>query len=203
MKLRVLAAIAMVFSASLALSACATTSGEPGGAGSSSVAPGAVSTEEFLAAQNLEGLDSVAIIDRLDAMPLAKRPTDLMASVRPDALVLSDMTGSEVSLPMPEDEVYLSVAPYAVQTHDCYFHSLTTCVGEMSGVDVRVTLTTDSGEVLVDEVRRSFDNGFVGLWVPRGIQGTLAMSVDGKQGSTAISTMAADDPTCITTLQVA
>ncbi|MCH1922250.1 CueP family metal-binding protein, partial [Shewanella sp. A3A] len=81
----------------------------------------------FLAAHDLTGLDVVQVIERLDTMPVAERPADLFASVRPDALVLTDDQERETLLPMPSHEVYVSVAPYREQTHDCYFHSLTTC----------------------------------------------------------------------------
>lgn len=31
------------------------------------------------------------------------------------------------------DEFYVSVTPYLEQTHDCFFHSRTTCLGELRG----------------------------------------------------------------------
>jgi hypothetical protein len=103
---------------------------------------------------------------------------------------------------MPDDEVYISIAPYRDQTHDCYFHSLTTCLGELANAEVQVTLTGDDGEVLVDEVRQTYDNGFIGIWVPRGTTATLTVEYDGQAGTADISTMNSDDPTCITTLQL-
>jgi hypothetical protein len=37
-------------------------------------------------------------------------------------------------------------------THDCYFHSLTTCTGELGGQQVTVLIVDDeTGEVYVDE----------------------------------------------------
>ncbi|GMA34464.1 CueP family metal-binding protein [Demequina litorisediminis] len=69
---------------------------------------------------------------------------------------------------MPDDAFYVSLAPYVDTTHECYFHSLTTCTGEMQGEDIDVTVTdVETGEVLVDEAMTTFDNGFVGLWLPR------------------------------------
>lgn len=99
--------------------------------------------------------------------------------------------------------MYVSIAPYKSQTHDCYFHSLTTCVGEMGNTDVQVRLTSGSGEVLVDEVRKTYDNGFLGLWVPRDIDATLRISHAGQIGTANISTKNEDDPTCITNLRLA
>ena len=72
---------------------------------------------------------------------------------------------------MPSDEIYVSAAPYQSQTHDCYYHSPTGCLGELRNADVAVTVTdTATGEVIVDEDTRTLDNGFVGIWLPRGIE---------------------------------
>ncbi|MEJ1091702.1 CueP family metal-binding protein [Microbacterium istanbulense] len=197
-KLIVVATATLV--SALVLSGCATSpSPEP----ASSTAGGQSVDSDFLAAHDLAGLDAAQVIERLDTMPLADRPVNLIASVQPDAIVLTDDQERETQLPMPEDEVYISVAPYRDQTHDCYFHSLTTCLGELANADVQVTLTDDDGDVLVDEVRQTYDNGFVGLWVPRGIEATLTIEYEGQTGTAMISTMNEDDATCITTLQLA
>ena len=135
-------------------------------------------------------------------MPVADRPTDLIASVQPDALVLTDDQDRETRLQMPEGQVYISVAPYREQTHDCYFHSLTTCLGELADTEVQVTLTGEDGDVLIDEARQTYDNGFVGIWVPRGIEAMLTIEHEGQTGTATISTMNEEDPTCITTLQL-
>lgn len=58
------------------------------------------------------------------------------------------------------------------------------------------------GEVLVDETRETFDNGFVGFWAPRDIEGTLTIEHEGQTGAVPISTLNEDDPTCITTLRL-
>lgn len=156
--------------------------------------------DAFLAGHGLAGKDAATIVDELDRLPVAERPTDLMASVKPDQLVLTGDEG-EVSLPMPEDEFYLSVAPYVEQTHECFHHSLTTCKGELGGKRMQVTLVDESGETVLDQTRTTFDNGFVGLWLPEGTEGTLTVTYDGKQGSVDVATTP-DDPTCLTTLQL-
>ena len=156
-------------------------------------------TQAILAAHDLEGLDARGIIDKLDATPLMDRSTELFASIRPDELILTELPENEVSLPMPEDEFYVSFAPFITQTHPCHFHSLTTCVGELRNVDVDVTLTNDAtGDVVVDEAVRSFDNGFIGIWVPRGDDYTLTVSYDGLSATQVLATDGAEDATCVT-----
>lgn len=192
----VLALAAALLAAGLALAGCTAAppssdgSDDGGGAG------------ELLAAYELTDLDAAEVIERLDTMPVADRPSGLLASVQPDALVLRDDSDREARLPMPDDQVYVSVAPFLEQTHECHFHSLTTCLGELSDAEIRVTLTGDDGAVLIDETRTTYDNGFVGLWVPRGIDASLEIEHGGRTGTVPVSTRTDQDATCITTLQL-
>lgn len=189
------AVLAAAFAAVLLVAGCtATTTPEP--------TPSAAA-DPILDDHGLAGLDARQLIERLDAMPVADRPTDLIASVRPDEVLLTDDQGRETNVPIPEGEFYVSIAPYVNQTHDCHFHSLTTCLGELQDVEVRVTITDDAtGAVVVDQALRTFDNGFVGLWLPQGIEGTLVVEHDGLSATSDISTVNEDDPTCLTTLRL-
>jgi hypothetical protein len=154
-----------------------------------------------LAAYDLDGLEADQIVDELDRLPLAERPDDLMASVRVDQLVLSDGE-DELAMELPTDRFYVSVAPFVDQTHECFYHSLTTCTGELGGEDVQVTIVDEAGEVLVDEQTTTYDNGFVGFWLPREVAGTIRVSYDGLEGEAEFSTTD-DGATCVTTLQLA
>jgi hypothetical protein len=158
----------------------------------------------ILAAYGLAGLDGRAVVDRLDRAPVSERPAQLRASVRPGQLLLSDDSSDDPAvLDLPKDEFYLSVAPYADQTHDCFHHSLTTCRGELAGEPLQVTITEQgSGAVLVDTSAETYDNGFIGFWLPAGIDATIRIVHGGRTGTADIST-GPDDPTCLTTLQLA
>lgn len=195
--------LVLLLVAGLALTGCAAATEAPSPAPTTVAASSTVDQGEFLETHGLSGLDAAQIVDKLDRLPVAEQPTDLMASVRPDHLLLTDAQEREVSLPMPTDEVYISIAPYRNQTHDCYFHSLTTCKGELANSDVQLTITSDDGKVLLDDTRQTYDNGFVGIWLPRGIRATLTVEHDGHTGSQPISTVNVDDATCITTLKLA
>lgn len=162
----------------------------------------AASGDSWLADHELDGLDARQIIDRLDRLPVAERPEDLMASVRPETLELSDTAGNRSVLPMPQDAFYLSIAPYTDQSHECFFHSLTTCLGELDDTDVTVTVTdtANDSEVLQESVR-TFDNGFAGVWLPRDLDAVVTVDDGRRSASTPIST-GADGATCLTTLQL-
>lgn len=146
------------------------------------------------------GLGAVAAIDRLEQLPVAQRPQGLVASVRANELVLTEH-GASTSLPIPAEKFYLSVAPFKTYSHECFFHSLTTCKGELSSVPVSVKVSDASGKVLFEKMTVTADNGFVGLWLPRNIKGTLSITSNDALGGVPISTEN-DAPTCLTTLQL-
>lgn len=179
---------------SLVLAGCAP-------AADSEPSPSTGSQAEFLNTYDLDDMDAVEIIDHLDRLETAERPADLIASVYPDELVLTD-NRQEVVLDLPQNLSYLSIAPYVEQTHDCFYHSLTTCQGELSNatVDVEITDST-TGDVVVDEQVATFDNGFVGFWVPSDIDGTIEISYDGRTGASDFTTTD-EGATCITDLQL-
>ncbi|WP_460796458.1 CueP family metal-binding protein [Nocardioides pacificus] len=193
-------ALALALGLAVTLTGCSSENDEPN---SSTSGPASASaTEQVLADYDLEGMDTVEVIDYLDRLGGKDRPTDLMASVRPSELLLTS-GDEEVALDVPEDTFYLSVAPYVDQTHECFNHSLTTCTGELSAEEIEVEIVDEAGdEVLVDETRTTFDNGFTGFWLPRDIEGTLRVTYDGKTGEVDFAT-GDDDPTCLTTLQLA
>lgn len=155
--------------------------------------------EAILSAQGLSGKSPREVVKALDQDPAA-RPLALMASVRYDEVTLDDGT-TQATLPLDGDEFYISVAPYENSTHDCYFHSLGTCQGELTDTDVHVTVVSEDGETLIDEDATTYANGFVGFWVPKDVKGTVTVTTDGKTGEVEFSS----DPegaTCITTLQL-
>lgn len=189
MKLRRIPAIAAALAAAaLLLSACAPATSAPASAGS--------------AIAQWADADARTVIDELDRTPVAERLPNVRASIRSDDLILTDETGAEEVKPMPDDAFYLSIAPYVNQTHDCGNHSLTTCRGELANTAVRVIVTDDAtGEAVFDEQLTTFDNGFVGVWLPRGITGTVTVESAQGTASAPIST-GSGDPTCLTTLRL-
>jgi hypothetical protein len=203
---RTITAAALSVATALVLSACSAVDEPTRAAPTNSEAPQATAQpqDQLLADQGLDGLDARAVIDSLDALPVAERSTTLMASIRPNELLLSDDQERETALAMPADEFYVSLAPYVEQTHECYFHSLTTCKGELQNVDVLVVVTDKAtGEVLLDETRTTFDNGFTGLWLPRDIDASITIEYDGLSATSDLSTRTDDDATCVTTMQLA
>jgi hypothetical protein len=199
-------AAALVLSALLVAPLAACGSDEPDSswsAGSDAGASATPTAEALLADHGLDAGDPVALVDALDRTPLAERAEDLFVSVRADQLLVSSDAGEELPVALPEEAFYLSLAPYVDQTHDCFYHSLTTCKGELGGEELDVVITQD-GETtpLVDETVTAYDNGFVGFWLPTDVTGTISVTYGDKIGEVDFSTDA-EAPTCITTLQLA
>ncbi|WP_313812420.1 CueP family metal-binding protein [Glutamicibacter sp.] len=184
---------------SLLLAGCSAADVAGGdSAASESTVSGSLAFDEF----GLQGLSGEQVVDKLEKLKTAERPGGLMASVRPTELVLSTKSGEQKALELPKEKFYLSVAPYQTQSHDCTFHSLTTCQGELSNQDVTVDFTTDDGREILNNAKfRTNDNGFVGLWLPRDVSGTLTISSAGQSATAQIST-GSSDPTCLTTMKL-
>lgn len=156
---------------------------------------------EQIAALGIDTTDAKSIIEGLDTLPLANRPSpdDLVASVGPNELVLQP---GNVTLPIGDAGFYLSIAPYVEQTHPCAFHSLTTCLGELQNTPVELTITdTATGDVVLSDITATADNGFVGVWLPH--DGEFDVRVVGAEGTAEQRvTTGAEDPTCLTTMQL-
>lgn len=102
---------------------------------------------------------------------------------------------------LPENEFFLSVAPYIEETHPCAIHSLTGCQGEMTEKEFNVYIDDMNGNVILDEPLKSQSNGFIDLWLPRDKTYRITIEHEGKIAETEISTYE-NDNTCITTMQL-
>ena len=78
--------------------------------------------------------------------------------------------------------------------------------GSISGAahphQVQVTVTdTATGDILIDEPRTTYDNGFLGFWLRRDITATLTIDYDDKSATVPIATGDLD-LTCLTTMRL-
>lgn len=149
--------------------------------------------EEFLARYDLDRLSVKQVVSRLENA--TNEPFG--ASIKGDGLRLMDEEG-EIKLDLPKDQFYLSIAPYVSSTHPCSYHNLVTCRGELANVDIHVLIKDKAGNVLIDETYTSAQNGFIGLWLPKNIEGTLEVSYEGLVATSPIETKP-ESYTCLTT----
>lgn len=122
------------------------------------------------------------------------------ASITSQELIVKD-GGATKTYTLPEDEFFVSIAPYVEATHPCEIHSLTGCRGELTDATFDVRIEASNGRVIVDGPLRSYANGFLDLWLPRDETYRVTITQDGRSAEAAISTFAGDG-TCITTMQL-
>ena len=154
-----------------------------------------VSAESILVRLDLNDQELTSIVMALDER--LDEPQDIGARITGEALLLYQGE-DEVSVPLPEDLFFVSIAPYINDVHPCQVHNLITCRGELYGETMLITITLNDGSVLYSEERTTQANGFIGLWLPAGIEGTLSVEMPNRSVSYPISTYANSD-TCITT----
>lgn len=114
-------------------------------------------------------------------------------------LVADDDTQTRFAL--PEDEFFVSIAPYLEHTHPCAIHNLATCRGELPEESFAVRVVDASGQVVIDETMTSQANGFIDLWLPREQVFQVTIVRDGQSAESELSTFE-EDPTCITSMQL-
>ena len=123
------------------------------------------------------------------------------ASITPRELIVNGGGAGEKVYTLPQDEFFVSVAPYIDQTHPCQIHSLTGCQGELTEQEFEVKVTDLKGNTVVDQVMKSGANGFIDLWLPREQAYRMTIEYDGKKAESEISTFDTDN-TCVTTLSL-
>jgi len=154
---------------------------------------------QLLSRHGIQATTAEEAVTALDRVP-QPRPLALTGSVGYDQVVLADDT-DQVTVPLGGGQFYLSAAPYRTYTHECYHHNLGGCQGELTDTPIHLTVTTDTGQVLVDEDTTTYANGFTGYWIPRNLTGTVTITAEGVTASTPFDS-GPDGPTCLTTLHL-
>lgn len=123
------------------------------------------------------------------------------ASITSKQLIVTDSNDKSLTYDLPEDEFFLSIAPYVESTHPCATHSLSGCQGEMVEEEFSVYIDDMEGNVVLDQTMKTQSNGFIDLWLQRDRKYRITVESDGKTAKSEISTFENDD-TCITTMQL-
>ncbi len=127
------------------------------------------------------------------------RPLNYSASVTSTDLNISDGTEAH-SYPLG-DRFYLSFAPYITHAHDCYNHNLSSCTGELKNTAFKVKILDQTGKVIVSDNMTSYQNGFIGVWLPRNINGTINVTYNGLSALTPFAT-GTESQTCLTNVKL-
>ncbi len=154
-----------------------------------------VSAESILERLDLNDQELTSVVMALDER--LDEPQDIGARITGEALLLYQGE-EELSVPLPDDLFFVSIAPYINDVHPCTIHNLVTCRGELYGETMLITITLSDGSVLYNEERTTQANGFIGLWLPSNIEGILTVEMPNRIATHPISSDASSD-TCITT----
>ncbi len=158
----------------------------------------ATTQTEFLAQHGISGKTTEQMIETIDQSK-QERPLAYSASVTGTELKLSDGQ-QQFSFPVG-DKFYLSFAPYINQTHPCFNHSLSGCRGELANTTFDVKITDQTGNVILQDKLTSYQNGFIGVWLPRNIEGTIEVNYQGIKAISPFATQV-ESQTCMTTLRL-
>ncbi|MBU5595495.1 CueP family metal-binding protein [Amphibacillus sp. MSJ-3] len=123
------------------------------------------------------------------------------ASITGTELIVTKDNGEENVYPLPEDDFFVSIAPFINQTHPCTFHNLTGCQGEMPEEEFEVTILDSEGNTVLDDKVNTLANGFFDLWLPRDETYHVTIRYEDKEVEAELSTFS-EDPTCVTTMQL-
>src|SRR5699024_4944861 len=123
------------------------------------------------------------------------------ASITGTELIVTTEDGGEEVDPLPEDEFFVSIAPFINQTHPCTYHSLTGCQGEMIEEELEVSIADSEGNIVLEDNLTTLANGFIDFWLPRDERYQITIQYQDKKVEAEFSTFS-DDATCITTLQL-
>ncbi len=130
-----------------------------------------------------------------------RKITAQSASITSQQLIVTAEDSAKTTFDLPEDEFFLSIAPFVENTHPCEIHSLTGCQGEMVNQEFDVRVVDQEGNTVLDQKMNTQSNGFVDLWLPRDKTYRVTFEHEGKTAESEISTFK-DDNTCITTMQL-
>src|SRR5699024_5120334 len=124
---------------------------------------------------------------------------DETASITSKELIVTNSDEKETIYSLPEDEFFVSFAPYINQTHPCTNHSLTGCQGELVEEEFDVFIEDMEGNIVLEDTLKTEANGFIDLWLPRDKTYNIIINYNGKKVESEFSTFE-QDGTCITTM---
>ena len=154
--------------------------------------------EEIIDDLGFTGLDAKGILTLVSAGGFDFNDVNISVTDSELSIITMDNT---ISYNMPENEFYMSVAPYINMTHGCLYHSATGCTGEIFEETFHIFLVDSDGNIIIDDDYDSLQNGFIDLWLPRDIEGTLTITYGELTTTKEISTYSGD-PTCETTMKL-
>lgn len=149
--------------------------------------------------------DKLTGIDGKKAVAIANKwhmdKIDVVTFVTPEKVTFKFKDGQMISVPLPDDVMMVSIAPYINKTHECSTHYMSSCDAEMKSTKVKIVAVTAGGKTLINKTMKTAPTGFLDLWLPRNQAINITVSAKGKRATGKIFTNR-DSKTCETTLKL-
>lgn len=126
---------------------------------------------------------------------------DISSYINSDELVIEFPDGRKVAKPITGDSMLVAFAPYINNTHSCSIHYPSSCQGELTNNVMAVTVSYDSGEIILSSNVTTQKNGFFELWLPRDKTLRVKVVYQSKTSEEVIRTFKGNN-TCITTMRL-
>ncbi len=151
--------------------------------------------------------DEVIIIENLSVKEAITQANEWRSSqpkitsyVTTEELIVEFPDGREVHKNLPDNEMYIAIAPYINYTHSCTNHYISSCKAELTKKGFKVTAISNN-DTIINQNITSLNNGFIELWLPR--DKTISISIIyGLLGSKEIIKTDKESRTCFTTFKL-
>jgi hypothetical protein len=144
----------------------------------------------------IDGKTAVAIANKWHGDKI-----DVVTFVTPEKVNFKFKDGQIISIPLPDDVMMVSIAPYINKTHACVTHYISSCDAELKSTNIKVVAVTANGKTLINKTMKTAPTGFLDLWLPRNQAISITVSAKGKSATGKIFTNK-DSKTCETTLKL-
>lgn len=147
----------------------------------------------------IRSLDPIEAVDVLNEWRDTK--PEILSYINADNIVISFPDNEIVELELPEDKMFVAIAPYVDETHQCYFHYFSSCMAEMKSKSFTIELIDNNTNSSVSKEVNSLNNGFFELWLDRNKKYEIFVKYSNKTGNDTINTFS-KSRTCITTVHL-
>lgn len=88
---------------------------------------------------------------------------DVVTFVTPDKVNFKFKDGQIISIPLPDDAMMVSIAPYIKKTHTCATHYISSCDAELKSTNIKVVAVSAGGKTLINKTMKTAPTGFLDL----------------------------------------
>lgn len=148
--------------------------------------------DEYTLLQNSGIKESISLLNqwRIDN-------SKITSYITPKVLVVEFPDGRTITKNLPDNEMFIAIAPYLTRTHSCTNHYISKCDAELKNKEFYVEIYSNN-EKIITTTYKSLNNGFIELWLPRNKTIKIEIKYSNKK---AEETFLTDDNcrTCFTT----